>query len=579
MLIDPQKDDPFGPAADWCKILRNSVKRASDRLLVAARIDVGGMKVSQTKIDRFLRDNDFGGYLETSAIRGDNCSDRQADGHTSRLKQMIANMVPWRDLPFTSTPETLAEIKNVVLDMTELDEIRLLRASELFQRLQQRQPGSALKPQLVRDAVNLLSNHGLVMPLKFGDLVLLRPDLLNGYSGSVINAARANKDEIGSVREEDLFGADFDFSKVNRLQRSDEQLLLRAMVQTFLEKSLCLREEIDGERHLVFPSQYRRERTFPADPDIFVSYTFSGELQTIYTTLVVRLWYSREFENQELWKDAAEFRTREGVAGFLLSRLGEGVATLCIFFDDDVPEQRRAVFLEFVHQHLKKHASDLQRDRRYVCPNCSEPVQNAKAVRARLARRDEYIPCQFCDESVPLVDSIELRLASDPVARKVLEMDETAGMELSNQALEQILIGHIMTICGNANQIFRPITMADYGIDGEIEFRDNGGQSSGRKIYVHLKCGGSHLRHRQRDATEIFDAEQRHLEYWTSQPVDVYLVIRDAEKKIRWMNVTRYLSDREHDASRQIVFSGDEVTTQQLWEVRNRLTRRSGTSY
>ena len=651
VLIDPQKDDPFAAAADWCKILCNSVERTCARLLVPARVDVGGINVGQAKIDRFVAENGFAGCLETSAARGDNCSDRQAGG-PSRLKKLIAETVPWGELPFTSTPAALADLKNAILDMTELDEVRLLRFDELFQRLQARTTASQppepvaelaqsfgdpvvgrspdrptapteglqqavdgsgdppitapkvlatsatpLKPQLVRDAVSLLSNHGLVMPLKFGDLVLMRPDLLNGYGASVINAARANKDEIGSVREEDVFAqssrhtpcaaatetvpaADIrsepdttliDFSQVNRLEPADEQLLLRAMVQTFLEKSLCLREEVDGHPHLVFPSQYRRERTFPADPEIFVSYTFSGELQSIYTTLVVRLWYSREFENKELWKDAAEFRTRDGgLAGLIMNRLGDGMATLGAFFDEDVQEEQRAVFLEFIHRHLKKYAGDLQRDRRYECPNCGEPVQNVKAVRVRLERRDTHIPCVFCDASVPLIDSIEKKLASDPVARKVLEMDETAGIELSNQALEQILIGHMMTICGNANQIFRPVTMADYGIDGEIEFRDNEGKPSGRKIYVQLKCGGSNLRHRQRDEAEVFDAKEQHLTYWTSQPVDVYLVIRDAEKTIRWMNVTRYLNDRENKASRQIVFSGEEVTTEQLWIVRDR---------
>ena len=53
-----------------------------------------------------------------------------------------------------------------------------------------------------------------------------------------------------------------------------------------------------------------------------------------------------------------------------------------------------------------------------------------------------------------------------------------------DEALEQILIGHIMAICGEANQVFRPVTMADYGVDGEVEFRDNDGKASGRKIYV-----------------------------------------------------------------------------------------------
>ncbi len=45
-------------------------------------------------------------------------------------------------------------------------------------------------------------------------------------------------------------------------------------------------------------------------------------------------------------------------------------------------------------------------------------------------------------------------------------MDETATCGLDTQALEQILIGHMMAIAGEANQIFRPVTMFDHGISG-----------------------------------------------------------------------------------------------------------------
>lgn len=59
--------------------------------------------------------------------------------------------------------------------------------------------------------------------------------------------------------------------------RPDEDLLLRALVQTFLDHSLCIAEETPNGRHLVFPSQYRREKDLPHEPYVFVSYTFSGE--------------------------------------------------------------------------------------------------------------------------------------------------------------------------------------------------------------------------------------------------------------------------------------------------------------
>ena len=49
--------------------------------------------------------------------------------------------------------------------------------------------------------------------------------------------------------------------------------------------------------------------------------------------------------------------------------------------------------------------------------------------------------------------------------------------------------------------------------------------------------------------------DERHLSYWVSQPVDVYLVIRQTDETgggqiIRWMNVTRYLKARKDKQSR-----------------------------
>jgi hypothetical protein len=141
---------------------------------------------------------------------------------------------------------------------------------------------------------------------------------------------------------------------------------------------------------------------------------------------------------------------------------------------------------------------------------------------------------------------------------------------LDTQALEQILIGHMMAICGEANQIFRPVSAFDYGIDGEVEFKDKDGKASGRKIYVQLKSGASYLRKRRSDGREVFDVKNpRHLEYWVSQPVDVYLVIRDERETIRWMNVTRYLKERESKRSRQIVFDGDKLDAPAVWRVRD----------
>ncbi|MCP4656650.1 MAG: hypothetical protein GY856_14650, partial [bacterium] len=258
----------------------------------------------------------------------------------------------------------------------------LLRFPELVQRLKRVLPGESFGEADARTAVTLLANHGLVMPFGFGDLVLLQPHALNGYASAVIRAARAHVDEIGCVDEQGVFERKIDFEGVDRLAPADEDLLLRAMVRTLLDKSLCIAEDTPRGRQLIFPSLYRRESPIPTHPEIFVSYTFSGELATVYTTLVVRLWYSREFENKELWSNAAELTTTKGrTAGMLMKRSGEGVGTLSVFFDSAVPDELKVVFIEYVQQHLAKFARDVHRDRRYVCPECNAPVIDLAVVR------------------------------------------------------------------------------------------------------------------------------------------------------------------------------------------------------
>ncbi len=573
MLVNPQKDDPFAEVGDWEKALAAAVTRGGRdvaKLLIAARVDVGTARVSRKKIDRFLKEHAFAAYLETSAKRGDACSDEADGGEPSALKRLIVEHIPWDGLPWTSTPRLLAELKTAVLETTE--GVPLLRFPELLQRLRGKLPGETFGESDARTAVTLLANHGLVMPFDFGDLVLLKPHLLNGYAAAVIRAARTHTDEIGCVAEGDVFGYAIDFEGVERLGRADEDLLLRAMVQTLLDKSLCIAENTADGKQLIFPSQYRRERPITEHPDVYVSYSFSGELATVYTTLVVRLWYSREFENKELWKDAAELVTSKGhTAGLVMEKTGEGEATLSVFFDPKVPDELKVVLIGYVHQHLRRFAQDVVRDRRYVCPDCGEPVTNLEAVRRRLKLGKEHVTCQFCDEKVALIDHIERRLASDPVAREVLRMDEVATRELDSQALEQILIGHMMAICGEANQIFRPTTMFDYGIDGEVEFKHDDGTASGRKVYVQLKSGDSFLRFRQRDQKTIFDVRKpRHLRYWTEQTADVYLVVRDGEGTIRWMNLTEHLKRRPNKKSRQIVFDGEKLDADAVLRARDR---------
>jgi hypothetical protein len=200
---------------------------------------------------------------------------------------------------------------------------------------------------------------------------------------------------------------------------------------------------------------------------------------------VVRLWYSREFQQKELWRNAAEFETsKEHTLGLMMERTEEGEATISVFFETIIPDELKVMFIKYIHRHLEKYARDVRRDRRYICPNpnCRKSVLDLEAIREKLAAKKSFIYCTKCDKKVPLIDHIEQQLATDPVARRVFDMDEKASQELDTQALEQILIGHMMAICGEANQIFRDLSQFDLASMARWNSRTTTARRAGRRF-------------------------------------------------------------------------------------------------
>jgi hypothetical protein len=48
----------------------------------------------------------------------------------------------------------------------------------------------------------------------------------------------------------------------------------------------------------------------------------------------------------------------------------------------------------------------------------------------------------------------------------------------------------MMATCGETNQIFRPVTMFDYGIDGEVEFKGTMGRPEGARSTCSSRAAG-----------------------------------------------------------------------------------------
>jgi hypothetical protein len=344
------------------------------------------------------------------------------------------------------------------------------------------------------------------------------------------------------------------------------------MHQTFVDYGLCLRERGDEGMLLVFPSYFKRERPeLENHPAVLVSYQFSGALDEIYATLIVRLHHTLLFETDQLWRFAVDFKTPSGKRiGLKMTKLGEGTAELSIYFELGVLADVQVTFIRYVHEHLQRKATDVQRRRYYVCPYCHTPVESHKEVLSRLNRGLQDILCVHCEQRVPLWDLIEEKFASPEFHQRVRTLEEQARARMDNESGELILIGQAFAIAGETGQIFRQYSNSDWGIDGEIEFKDNNGKASGKRIYLQLKSGDSYLSTRKRDKAEIFTMKnQRHGAYWQQQAYPVMLVIRTSDGTIRWMNITEYLQKQKRKQGKRIVFNGEPFTAQALRRLRD----------
>jgi hypothetical protein len=429
----------------------------------------------------------------------------------------------------------------------------------------------------LRAVVGLLAGQGLVQKLDFGDFVLLQLEQINNYASAVIRCVRQNIDEIGVIPEWTVLEAKFDFKDIERLNEADEKILLRAMVQTFLDRSLCLKEDTTQGTQLVFPSYFNKNRpVIPDHPNVFVTYSFEGMPERIYTTLVVRLYYTLGFEKKELWKDAADFLTQAGKrVGFYMSKTGDDSAEIKVYFEPDVPEDTKVSFIKYIHEHLLKRAKKVSRLRSYVCPKCNTPLENKQALRRAQEKKRKEIFCVFCGDPVLLEDLIEEKFASDEFLHMVQEMDATAQSNIDFESLKLILVGHAYSMTGEAGQIFRPTPNSDLGIDAEIEFKNEKGQPSDKRAYLQLKYWDYYTYEEEKDGKKVFKIKYPGLtKKWQSTKFPVMLVFRVSDEEIYWMNVTDYLKNyfkRYRKQAEEIIFQGEPFTALNVYRLRDKL--------
>lgn len=447
VVFDARSDtEPFAGVQHWDRALRQANRVQGDaappltKYLVAARMDRGGVGVSQQRIAALVGALHFDRYFETSAKHGWNVEE---------LLAAIQGVINWSMLPRVSSTELFQEIKAFLI--CEKDAGRLLATIEELQRSFLLSPGARFRDaQLVAEfetCIGRLESRGLIRKLSFAGLVLLQPELLDSYASAMVNSAKTEPDGLGSIPEEEARSGLFRMPDDERIaDRGLERLLLIATVEDLLRHEIALREQADDGPYLVFPSELTRENPDFPDPERKgLIFRFEGPVMSVYATLAVRLAHSGVFKKKEMWKNAATYSAIVGgTCGMLLRENQEGRGELTLFFDPSTSAEIMFQFEEYVHAHLKRRAlpASIERRRVFACAECGTPVSELQ-VRRRLDRGFERIQCGVCGSDISLADQIDvLESRGRPF---VAEMDRTADLLRDHETAASILQGKVAT--------------------------------------------------------------------------------------------------------------------------------------
>jgi hypothetical protein len=344
---------------------------------------------------------------------------------------------------------------------------------------------------------------------------------------------------------------------MKRLSLPEERVVLGEMERQLEQRGLCLPQ---GDK-LVFPSHCGRDRpSVQEHPAVFVSYLVKGYLDDIYATLVVRLADSKSFRLKELWRDAADFMTLVGAyhLGVKLSRESGCEGKIDVYFGKGVTEREQVIFANYIESHLSSASDRVVRMRYYVCPHCYAPKGNSEVLMRKVLknRQQADTECDGCGKRFTLWDSLEQAFSSSDVLRQVENMQIESSNRLGTRWKNKLLVLEISSRITSANQKYFELPLTeDEGQEMELEFTDDDGKGTGRRIYLQLKSGNSHLE-RRKDGTEIFRIKKQDwVQHWINLPYPVMLVIgtfheaadrlerneRVEFADVRWMDISSVL--------------------------------------
>ena len=217
-------NEPFRGVSYWAKVLKKQAPIHAVKFLVSARCDVCPVTVDRDRINHMLAKYNLHEYIKTSAKKGEG---------VEQLSKRIMESISWKELPRTTTPRLFQIVREFILEIKN-DGKALLSMEVILQEVEKRYMERIVTQPEINTVIALLQARGLVHrldPRPDTTFVLTRPELINQYASSIIQAARNHPLGVGAVLERNILIGAIPLSGFERLTKDEEVIVLEATAE------------------------------------------------------------------------------------------------------------------------------------------------------------------------------------------------------------------------------------------------------------------------------------------------------------------------------------------------------------
>lgn len=432
IMFDPTRGRAsFNEVEEWSLRLEKQLEgRRATKLLVGTKLDHTTSLIDRVAIQRLIQKFGFLDFFETSA--------RTRRG-LRELGKSIVRAIDWSTLSKTTRLLLFQKIRDKIEFKTGQGHVVMLY-SDLEDEIRSEEPDYT--PESMNIVVRQLSLQGLIVDTRLASgerALVFQVGEVERYAGSLIVEARNNPRGIPAIEARQIasFKCFPGIEESERLPPFQERIVVECVVQLLIERNICLVHE----GLIIFPSLFKeteREKPDETPPSASIYYDFSGAIDSIYTTLIVRLSLSDGFGRVRMWMDGAEFeRTSLGICEIRKKSKSGGLAHLDLIFSEEVPDETRSLFILFVEDHLRKEGVTIAEGLSLTCRTCGEVSFEEWILRTRLSEGKSEITCQRCDSTNRIMEGAQTHRENNPdLVRQLIALRTDATINTGHRVAE-----------------------------------------------------------------------------------------------------------------------------------------------